>query len=69
MVLEALVLQEDDVVTEAADDAPNVLTLRVLVLLTCTASGNSGNSVSSMIVMVLVIECIDYDKRSLLLLQ
>ena len=56
LVSEPLVLQEDAVVTEAVNDAPNVLTLRVLVLLTCTAAGNSGNGVYSMIVMVLVVE-------------
>ena len=55
--------------TEATDDAPNVLTLCVLVLLTCTAPGNSGNGVSSVIVMVLVAECIGYDQKSSLLLQ
>ena len=42
MVSEPLVLQEDYVVTEAADDALNILTLRVLVLVTCTAAGNYG---------------------------
>ena len=42
MVPEPLVLQEYDVVTEAADDDPNILTLRVLVLVTCIAAGNYG---------------------------
>ena len=56
MVSEPLVLQEDDVVTEAADDAPNVLTIRVLVLLACTAAVNYGNGVPSMVFMVLVVE-------------
>ena len=53
---EPLVLQYDDVVTEAADYSPNALTLCVLVLLTCTDVSDSGNVVSSMIVMVLVFE-------------
>ena len=66
---EPLVLKEEDVVTEAAGDAPNVPTLRVMVLFTCTATGNSGNGVSSMIFMVLVFKLIDYDKSSLLLLK
>ena len=43
MVSEILILQEDAVVAEAANDAPNVLTLHVLVLLTCTATVNSDN--------------------------
>ena len=38
---------------ESADDVTNVLMLHVLVLLICTATGNSDNSVSSIIVMVL----------------
>ena len=62
-------MKEEDVLIEAVDDAPNVLTLCVLVLLTCTAAGNYGNSVSSVIVMVLVVELIDCDQRSFLLLQ
>ena len=66
MVPEPLVLQENDVETEAADDYPNILTLCVFVLPTCTAAGNSGNSLSSIIVMVLVVKLIDYDQRSLL---
>ena len=56
MVPEPLVLQEYDVVTESADDDPNVITLRVLVLLTCKAAGNSGNGISSIIFIVLVVE-------------
>ena len=39
--------------SEAADDAPNVLTISVLVLLVCTSDGNSDNDVVSMIFMVL----------------
>ena len=69
IVSEPLVMKEEDVLIEAVDDAPNVLTLCVLVLLTCTAAGNYGNSVSSVIVMVLVVELIDCDQRSFLLLQ
>ena len=42
--------------TEAEDDAPYVLMLHVLVLLTCTAAGNSVNDVSSIIFIVLVVE-------------
>ena len=38
---------------EAADDVPHVTTLRVLVVLICTATVNSDNGVSSMIVMVM----------------
>ena len=42
--------------TEAADDVPNVLIIRVMVVLTCKYTGNFENGVSSMIVMVLFIE-------------
>ena len=38
---------------EVADDVPNVLTVRVLVLLICTSTVNYDNGVSSMIVMFL----------------
>ena len=38
---------------EAADDVPNELMLRVLVLLTYTYTGNYENGVSSVIGMVL----------------
>ena len=38
---------------EAADDVPNVLIPRMLVLLIYTYTGNSDNGVSSMIVMIL----------------
>ena len=69
MVLEPLVLQEVDVVTEAADDAPNLLMLCVLFLLTCIAAGNYGNAVSSIIVMVLVVELTYCDQRIPLLLK
>ena len=68
MVSEPFVLQDDADLTESADDATNLLTLRVLVIITCTSTGNSGNGVASMIVMVMVFELIDYDQRSLLLL-
>ena len=53
MVSEPLVMQEDYVVTEAADHDPNVLMLCVLVLLTCTSTGNYDNGLSLIIVMVL----------------
>ena len=56
MVSEPLVMQDDDVVTEVSDDDPDVITLRVLVLLICTADGNYDNGVSSMIFMVMVFE-------------
>ena len=56
MVSEPLVMQDDDVVTEAEDDDPDVITLRVLVLLICTADVNCGNGVSSMIFMVMIVE-------------
>ena len=69
MVSEPLVMQDDAVVTEAEDDDPDVITLSVLVLLTCTANGIYGNDASSMICMVLIVELIDYDQRSLLLLK
>ena len=46
-------LQKYAVVTESADDVPNVLTLRVLVLLIYRATGNPDNGVSSLIFMVL----------------
>ena len=42
--------------TETEDDSPDVHTLCVLVLLTCTAAGNYGNGISSMMVMVMVFE-------------
>ena len=54
--------------TEAADDVPNVLIIRVMVVLTCKYTGNFENGVSSMIVMVLFIEYIDYNQRISLLL-
>ena len=54
MVSEPLVLQKDYFVTKAADDAPNVLILYVLVLITCTSDINYGNGVSYMIVMVMI---------------
>ena len=69
MVSEPLVLKEDGVVTEVEDYATNVFTLCVLVLLTCTAASNSTNVLSSIIVMVMVVELIDYDQRSLLIMQ
>ena len=49
-------MQDDAVVTEVSDDDPDVITLRVLVLLICTADGNYDNGVSSIIFMVIVFE-------------
>ena len=56
MASEPLVLQDDSVVPEASEDATNVITLRVMVLFTCTATDNYCNIVSSIIFMVLVVE-------------
>ena len=42
----SFVLQYYYIVTDATGDVPNVLMLRVLVLLTDTATGNSNNGVS-----------------------
>ena len=69
MVSYPLVLQEGAVVIKAVDDAPNLIMLYVLVVLTYTAAGTSGNGISSMLVMALVVELIDYYQRNSLLLQ
>ena len=53
MKMGSFVMQEDSFVAESANDVPNVLMIRVLVLLIFTATGNSVNGVSSIIVMVM----------------
>ena len=49
-------MQKDAALTEASDDAPNLLTLCVIVPLTCTAASKYSNGVSSIIGMVLCVE-------------